>query len=355
MNTLYLDVDTISEALQQLLEAETPEENIEVLEEYPELLTKETELQLNELIDEVKHVVAEEVVEALIARRTWLQELRETMAIPKTASTLQEVLTTAQAKHTKYLKNRRKETLEQAIVAWEQVLKHPSVADLNEELQWAIFNNVAGIYVRRYWEKHNLEDLDQALSYWETLRIKLTKDSPYLPIVLNNLGIAWSDRYQNTKNVEAVNRAIEYLEQAVLMMPTSSPDLPATLTHLGTALQNRYSQLGQQTDLQETIDRFRQALRLTPADSSRLPDLFSLLGDGLYERYRCHREIANLHEAIEFHQHAVTRTSSDSPDLLNYLYKLQESQRFLEIFVKTGRNVYQESKAKTEGLAPPRN
>ncbi len=347
MNTFYLDADTISEALRELLEAETPEDNLTVLEKYPELLTKETDLQLSELIDQVKGRVEEDIMEALVARQTWLQTLREAMATPKTVFSLQEVLTTAQTKHTKYLKNRRQETLEEAIVAWKQVLKHPSVADLNEELQSAIFNNVAGIYVRRYWEKQNLADLNQALSYWEKLRIKLTKDSPYLPIVLNNLGVAWGDHYQNTKDVEEVNRAIEYLEQAVLMMPTSSPDLPSTLTHLGTALQNRYSQLGQPTDLQETIGRFRHALRLTPADSSRLPELFSLLGDGLYERYRCHREIADLQEAIECYQHAVTRTSTDSPDLLNYLYKLQESQRFLEIFVKTGRNLPQESKAKT--------
>jgi tetratricopeptide (TPR) repeat protein len=345
MNTLYLEVDTISEALQELLEAGTPEENIKVLEKYPELLTEETDLQLSELIDQVKGLVAEDIINALVARQTWLQELREAIVTPKLSASLQEDLSTAQTKYTRYLKTRRKETLEEAIVAWERVLKHPSLADIEEELQLAIFNNVAGIYVRRYWEKHTLEDLDQALFYWEKLTIKLTKDSPYLPIVLNNLGVAWSDRYQNTKNVEEVNRAIEYLKQAVLVMPTTSPDLPGALTHLGTALRNRYLQLGKPQDLQETIDRFQQALRLIPADSPQLPNLFSLLGKGLYERYRCHREIEDLQEAIEFHQHAVTRTSTDSPDLLNRLYKLQELQRFMDVFVKTGRHLPQESKA----------
>jgi hypothetical protein len=83
MNTLYLEVDTISEALQELLEAGTPEENLQVLEKYPELLTEETNLQLNELIDQVKELVAEDIINALVARQTWLQELREAIVIPK--------------------------------------------------------------------------------------------------------------------------------------------------------------------------------------------------------------------------------------------------------------------------------
>jgi len=150
----------------------------------------------------------------------------------------------AKAAEARYQQGEGVQALDEAIAAWERILNHPEFATVDDNFRLAVLNDGAGTYLRRYWAKGALADLNRALSFWEET-VKLTpQNSPDLPSRLNNLGTGLRNRYQRSGQMADLQQAVEVYQQAVKLTPQNSPDLPSLLNNLGNGLRNRYQRSG---------------------------------------------------------------------------------------------------------------
>jgi CHAT domain-containing protein len=209
--------------------------------------------------------------------------------------------------------------IDEAIAAWERILNHAEFTHVDEAFRLKVLNDSAGTYLRRYWAKGILENLNMALSFWEET-VKLTPDnSPELPSFLNNLGNGLIERYARLGDLNDLQKAIQSYKKAVKLTPDNSPELPSFLNSLGNGLINRYARLGELNDLQEALKVSQQAVKLTPDNSPNFPMYLNNQGNGLINRYARLGKLNDLQEALKVYQQAVKLTPDNLPDLPMYL------------------------------------
>ena len=263
------------ETLLSFVQAKTWPESRRIVEEHPELLGDEADALLAQLLDAQENDGACRAVEE---HRTLLRRCRETgiaaafaektgAAGPPVSEALYPLLQQAQAGEQHYLQTNDLAALDVSVAAWQQLWTHPDFAGAPAAFRLVALNDGAGVFLRRYWARGDLQDLTIALSQWETCAALTPAGSPALPMYLNNLGNGLNDRYARAGELADLARAIEMYEQAVQQTPTDSPDLPSRLSNLGNGLRTRYARTGEQTDLERAIQVTEQAETQTPAGS----------------------------------------------------------------------------------------
>ncbi len=233
----------------------------------------------------------------------------------------------AQATQERYLHGGGIQALDEAIAAWERILQHNDFADADEKIRLGVLNDSAGTYLRRYWARGDIEDLDRALSCWKQLAESLSEDSEYLPSILAGLGAGLMNRYARGGALADLEAAIEAHRKAVSLTSENSPALPAFLNNLGAGFMKRYIRSGAFVDLEAAIEAYRKTISLTPKKFPDLPSILTGLGVGLSERYTRSGALPDLEEGIETFQKAVSLTSQNSPDLPGFFNNLGNSLR----------------------------
>jgi len=328
------------DGLKEFINARTWAASLRILEHHPELLSEEADALLERLAEAQENAQARRVVDE---HRALLRRCREvgvdaafgendpspggrqggardeglSIPLPFDAD-----LRRAQEAEQRYLRSADPRTLDEAVAAWERILRHSGFAALELNFRLAALNDSGGTYLRRYWARGHIEDLSRALELWQQAIEQTPPGSPDLPGFLSNLGIGLWGRYLRTGELADLERAIGAHEQAVEQTAPGSPDLPACLTNLGVALRDRYARTGELADLERAIGAHEQAVEQTPPGSPDLAARLSNLGVALRDRYARTGELADLERAIQVHEQAVEQTPPGSPDVPGYLSNL---------------------------------
>ena len=270
------EASPLLQAVWAFLEAGTWAESRRVVEQHAELLDGEADALLGQLVqaagaqgDERARRLFEEHhallrrcrevgIEAAFAEHIGVQRAAggDVSIPPEFEADLRQ----AQEGVQRYLRTGDRAALDEAATAWEHILGHAAFAAASERLQLAALNDGGGVFLRRYWARGRVDDLNRALECWQQAVQRTPADSPDLPGYLNNLGTGLSDRYARSGQLADLEEAIRVYQQAVQRTPPDSPDLPSLLTNLGTGLSDRYVRTGQLADLEETICTYERAL-----------------------------------------------------------------------------------------------
>ena len=238
-----------------------------------------------------------------------------------------EDLSTANEAEGRYVKTGDQEYLDQATAAWQRVLNHPDFPGTDEQFQLAAIDNAGGSFLRRYWSRGQLADLDQTLSLWQRVVHAAPADSPERPGYLNNLGTGLSARYARSGSLQDLEDAIQAFQEAVAATPTDSPNRPGYVNNLGNGLRDRHARTGRPQDLENAIQAYQDAVAATPAGSPERPARLNNLGTGLRARHARTGSLQDLEDAIQAFQEAVAATPTGSPNRPSRLNNLGNGLR----------------------------
>ncbi|MGB1252550.1 MAG: hypothetical protein ACPG8W_18180, partial [Candidatus Promineifilaceae bacterium] len=82
--------------------------------------------------------------------------------------------------------------LNRAVAARRTIVQHPQFSEALENFQLAIFNELAGVYLRRFWATGQPSDLEEAVRVYRRTVENTPDNSPYLAGYLSNLGTGLS-------------------------------------------------------------------------------------------------------------------------------------------------------------------
>ncbi len=228
----------------------------------------------------------------------------------------------AKQSENRYLQTNDLPALDEAVAGWKRILGHPEFPVSDPGFRLAAWNNAGGPFLRRYWARGNLRDLDRALELWQQALDLTPQGSPDRPSSLNNLGLGLRGRYAHTGRLADLEEAIAAFQQAVDLTPQGFPDRPSRLSNLGTGLSDRYARTGRLADLEQAVAAFLQAVDLTPQGSPARPIYLNNLGNGLSDRHARTGVLADLEQAVGAFQQAVDLTPQRSAALPGRLNNL---------------------------------
>jgi tetratricopeptide (TPR) repeat protein len=183
-----------------------------------------------------------------------------------------------------------------------------------------------GVAAYRDFDSHgSLQNLDLAISKFETLVEMTPGADSSLPDILKNLGTFLNCRFERLRVVTDVHNAIERLEMAIGLIPDGDPRKSGYLSSLGLSLQSRFDRLGNLPDLHSAITRFQSAIDLTPDGHPDKPGHLNNLGISLQRRFERLGDVSDLDSAITQLQLVVNLTPEGQPSKPGYLNNLGTS------------------------------
>jgi len=102
----------------------------------------------------------------------------------------------AQQAESAYLQTGDLEALNVAVSAWQQILRDNAFARLEPKLHSAALNDAGLAYLRLYWARGRIGDLNQAIDLGQRAVKLAPPDSPNLPLYLNNLVLRGPARHR---------------------------------------------------------------------------------------------------------------------------------------------------------------
>jgi tetratricopeptide (TPR) repeat protein len=166
----------------------------------------------------------------------------------------------------KYEAGRQLIALNSAIATWEAISLHPIFPYAELSFRSRITTNLAGLYVERYYQKHDKKDVDKAVRCLQEVVSNIPGDSELLPRCLSNLGAARVVRAQARRDQRELDEAIVLLQRAAIMMPQSVSNVCVELNNLGNGLIARFDTRHELADINEAIDAYERAMKLIPKD-----------------------------------------------------------------------------------------
>jgi len=212
--------------------------------------------------------------------------------------------------------------LDDAIAAWERVLRAPGFATAPERFQLVAINEAAILLLRRYEAYSRLPDLDHALALCQKAVARTPVDVPERAAILNNWGAGLRIRYALTGKVEDLDAAINVHKDALTHTPANSPERTQNLNNLGIGLRERYELTKRQEDLDAAIATWHDAVAFTPADSPDRARRLNNLGIGLRTRYELTGQLEDLDAAIATCEAAAACALASSPERASILSNL---------------------------------
>jgi CHAT domain-containing protein len=157
---------------------------------------------------------------------------------------------------------------------------------------------LSNLLIHLYDREHQLEQLDEAITFAEYGIQHLDARSPQLARMYNALGTALRHRYLAAHNLADIQNAIAAFHKALAESPAESPELTAIHTNLGNALRNSYTDFHDVQTLEEAITHYRSATDLNKGEiaTNNVVD-HSDLGTMLFERYDVLHRPEDLEEA----------------------------------------------------------
>jgi len=220
-----------------------------------------------------------------------------------------------------YQKTGNQQSLNQAIVIWERILKHPDFSHASLQVRSEVLNDSGCALVRRYQLLRQLADLNGALTGWQNLLNELPVTSLNRAALLNNLILGLQDRYVCTQQLEDLDTAIEMLKE-VLTLTSPPPERATWFSYLGHDLFIRYTEVGKLEDLDAAIQFHQEALTLSSPVSPQWANRLDRLAKAWRARYDHTKLLADLDIAIQAFQEITVLTSHDSPTLASRLGNL---------------------------------
>jgi len=320
--------------LQEFIEANTWSESKQILENHPELLSDDAENLLIKTIDANRIQGSQNIIDLFEEHLSILRESRVlgvnvVFALQygigdrweEIGKFMEEATRQALDAENRYRQG-EKSALEQAVLAWERILKHQFFCLGPDNFRSAAFSNSGGIYLFRYWEKGVYEDLTQAIDLLERAVDLTLKDSPDLPSRLTKLGTSLRDRFVYGSDPQDIDKAIQTQRQAISFSSVDSPVLPIYYGNLGTALATRYTYRADLEDLDNAINAFQKASDLATSDTPEIPSFLNNTSIALRDRYERIGNISDLEQALIVCKQAISRLPLESHSMPKCLQNL---------------------------------
>jgi tetratricopeptide (TPR) repeat protein len=165
----------------------------------------------------------------------------------------------------------------------------------------------------------NLERLEQAIVYFQSIIYVISEDDPRLPAILSNLGSCLFRRFERLGNVADINDSIAQKEKAVNLIPEGDSSRSGYLSNLGNSLEVRFDRFGNLADLDKAIISKQVAVDLTPEGHPNKPGRLNNLASSLEARFKRLGGLVDIDDAIISNQAAVDLTPNGHPDKSVYL------------------------------------
>ena len=223
----------------------------------------------------------------------------------------------AQSAEERYSRTGEISALEEAIDAYESLLRDPRIRDLG----WfasAVTTNAGAAHFRLYQTRGDIEELEHSLMIY---RWGLASGAADASLALN-LAVALHERHERTGSIDDLDEAVEALSAAIAEVPPQSSALPRLLTNLSSSLNTRYLRLGSRADLDQAVVASTHAVSATAPGAPELAGRLTNLGNALSYRYWSDGSVDDLNRAIEAFGGAVAYTSPNSGELPRRLNNL---------------------------------
>ncbi|KHD08556.1 hypothetical protein PN36_19305 [Candidatus Thiomargarita nelsonii] len=315
------DFQFVLPALEALINADMDDEVMRVLQQHPELLSQQTILLLDHLIDDAHADNAENEAQVFKEYRDLLKLAQQTLK-KEGIHLFDPAVEAVNEAVDDYIQKGNIQSLESALAISERILLHPDFATVDIDRRLQILNDIGITYLRHYQATGTQSRLNKAVKYLRNVILQTPVETSDLASRLNNLGNCLCQLYNNTSNLNDITEAIKLLQQAIQQTSPDSSDLPMYLDNLGIAFNHRYARIGDISDLQQAVQTCQQAVMKTPNNSPELSNYCNNLANTLCNYYDRIEDIKYLQEALKYYQKAVQQTSTDSPNLMMYINNL---------------------------------
>ena len=210
---------------------------------------------------------------------------------------------------------------DEAVNAWDAVLKAMERAGVSATNQALLFDRAAGVRLRRSQLGGPAAAADAAAAADDYRRAAELVDpaSPDRRAYLNNLGFALRTLWEHDHSPDVLDEAIAAHEAAVDAAPRDTPDGVATRVQLGTALRERHRELHRDSDLEAAVAALSEAVEGAAAlGSEALAECQEALGNALYDWYEVTGAEATLGMSIENLRAALDVTPGDAGERAGY-------------------------------------
>ncbi|MBN1877645.1 MAG: CHAT domain-containing protein [Anaerolineae bacterium] len=212
--------------------------------------------------------------------------------------------------------------LERSTAIWLRLWNHPDFAKIPPEIRIGVFGEGVSVYMVRYRQLGNQEDLEIALEYSEKAVQEMTPETPLPEMFFNNFGYCLQQRFLRLGDLSSLERAKEMYEQAVWSTCPRTWDKITALSNLSGVLSHLYTHTGERYYLENAIKYLESAIEQSSAESPSLPDYLSNLGSCTHQRYQIEGNYQDLESAIAYHEKALQKIPFDK---ISYVTTLNSS------------------------------
>ncbi|GAW16485.1 hypothetical protein ANO14919_059140 [Xylariales sp. No.14919] len=213
-------------------------------------------------------------------------------------------------------------------------------------------SNLGSLLYMRYQRRHNISDLDDAISKMKEADDLMAQNHPDFKSFLNNFGAILFSKYEKTRDAGDLLEAISKAREAVRATPDSHPDLSGRLSNLSNMLFKQYEVApnqapSKQAYLEEAVSEGRKAVRLTPDSHPDLADRLNNLSNMLFKQYRETSNEKHLREAISEARRAVHTALEPQRDP-ETAFKSRDSitrESFKRVFSRVWNTIHLENSA----------
>jgi len=334
MNTEQIDFQSIKNALMALNKISTFGEKIKFLQQHPEILDEKTDILINAMINQANLQRKESIVQLLNKLLESVHYLRSIISNGLFAKTNNFSIFMISAKQasiaTKRYFQESEHSLDEAIEAWENLLKHPDFENSTLELQAGILYDTAKVYSDRYNDQGNFKDLECAIAYYNRGVNLAPSDFPLLPNLLNNLGVGLRERYKRTNNSDDFIKSFFLYQQAYKKSQALKANLKEQfsvefeLLYLDNICELFFSQPytanGKFNELKKVVVLYEMFVKLF--SKNKPSHVFRNLGNGFYRLYEYSNSQEHLQKAIDNWEKSLEKIPKNSPERPKYLNNL---------------------------------
>lgn len=223
-----------------------------------------------------------------------------------------------------FKRDKTAESIQNAIRYGQEAVKLAKLGE-NADLRIICANNMGKIMVMRFEDSGRLEDLEEALTYFEDVLEGSTNNDSSKYLGLGNLAAACTLKFYKTSDLKDLQDAIAWGEETVEAVPSSKPEKAVALTNLGCMLLLRYEAVLSPGDLDIAIAALEQAVFHTLNSKHRYQQP-AALAIALQIRSQTRKQPADLDRAIKLLEQTLEHISEDNhaaPILLKQLHKAQ--------------------------------
>ncbi len=223
------EAGTLGRTLVECLNVRSAEEHRAFLQTHPELYAPEGLALLERLLEAETRPEVQRQLRFFLdihrrCREVGVEQAFAEIGGPPVPPEFEDDLRQAKEAEQRYLQTGDITALDEAAAAWERILNHPAFKGADERFRLVAWNNAGSAYLRRYWAKGQLSDLNQALELWQRAVALTPEGSPDLPSRLNNLALGLSDRYSRTGDLQDLEAARTLYRQACDRGLTVAPE-----------------------------------------------------------------------------------------------------------------------------------